>query len=72
MTASRFSDGRPGAVGRPLPRGGARRLVFGRGKYAGDLRFPGLLHLAFVRSPYAHARILAIDPAPALAAVPDS
>ncbi len=72
MTASRFSDGRPGAVGRPLPRSGARRLVFGRGKYTGDLRFPGLLHLAFVRSPYAHARILAIDPAPALAAVPDA
>ncbi|MDE0335883.1 MAG: xanthine dehydrogenase family protein, partial [Defluviicoccus sp.] len=61
-----------GAVGRPLPRRGARRLAFGRGKYADDLRFPGLLHLAFVRSPYAHARILGIDPAPALAAVPNA
>ena len=62
----------PGAVGRPLPRGSARRLAFGRGKYADDLRFPGLLHLAFVRSPHAHARILNIDPAPALAAVPNA
>ena len=61
-----------GAVGRPLPRSSARRLAFGRGKYADDLRFPGLLHLAFVRSPYAHARILSIDPAPALAAVPNA
>ena len=59
-----------GAVGRPLPRSAARRLAFGRGKYADDLRFPGLLHLAFVRSPHAHARILSIDPAPALAEVP--
>ena len=61
-----------GAVGRPLPRSSARRLAFGRGKYSDDLRFPGLLHLAFVRSPYAHARILGIDPAPALAAVPNA
>ena len=61
-----------GAVGRPFPRSGARRLAFGRGKYADDLRFPGLLHLAFVRSPHAHARILNIDPAPALAAVPNA
>ncbi len=61
---------RPGAVGQRLPRSGARRLAFGRGKYADDLRFPGLLHLAFVRSPYAHARIAGVDPAPALAAAP--
>ena len=61
---------RPEAVGRPLPRSGARRLAAGRGRYADDLRFPGLLHLAFVRSPHAHARIMKIDPAPALAAVP--
>ncbi|MXW35078.1 MAG: hypothetical protein F4Z60_05730, partial [Chloroflexi bacterium] len=55
---------RPEAVGRPLPRSGARRLAAGRGRYADDLRFPGLLHLAFVRSPHAHARIVKIDPAP--------
>ncbi len=60
----------PGAVGRPLPRSGARRLAFGRGTYTDDLRFPGLLHLAFVRSPHAHARIVKINPGPALAAVP--
>ena len=57
-------------IGKPHPRSNARRLAHGRGKYADDLRFPGLLHLAFVRSPYAHAKILTIDPAPALEAVP--
>ena len=61
-----------GAVGRRLPRRGARRFAFGRGRYADDLRFAGLLHLVFVRSPHAHARILEIDAAPALAAVPDA
>ena len=62
----------PPSVGRSLPRSAARRLAFGRGKYADDLRFPGLLHLAFVRSPHAQARIVKIDPAPALAAAPNA
>lgn len=37
------------------------RLVTGAGTYVGDLKLPGMLHLALVRSPYAHARIGAID-----------
>ena len=49
-----------GAIGRPVRRTAARRLAFGRGKYVDDLRFPGLRHAAFVRSPHAHARILGI------------
>lgn len=49
------------AVGRPVLRGAARRFAFGRGRYADDLRFPGLRHAVFVRSPHAHARILGID-----------
>ncbi len=36
-------------------------LLTGRGRYLDDLRLPGLLHAAFVRSPHAHARIVAID-----------
>jgi len=43
------------------------RLVTGRGTFTDDLRPPGLCYLAFVRSPYAHARILAIDPSQAQA-----
>jgi carbon-monoxide dehydrogenase large subunit len=38
-----------------------RKLVLGRGTYVGDLTQPGMLHLAFVRSPYSHARIRNID-----------
>lgn len=56
-----------GLIGRPHPRAAARRLVAGRGRYADDLRLPGLLHAAFLRSPLAHARIAALDLAPACA-----
>ena len=37
------------------------RLVTGRGRYLDDLRLPGLLHLAIVRSPHAHADVTRID-----------
>jgi carbon-monoxide dehydrogenase large subunit len=37
------------------------RLVTGQGKYTDDFVLPGMVHLAVVRSPYAHARIRAID-----------
>ena len=37
------------------------RLVAGRGRYLDDLRLPGLLHLAIVRSPHAHADVTRID-----------
>ena len=43
------------------------RLLVGAGRYLDDLRVDGLLHLAIVRSPHAHARVAAIDRAPALA-----
>jgi len=36
-------------------------LLTGRGHYVGDLKFPGMLHAAFLRSHYAHARIRSID-----------
>ena len=39
------------------PRAHAKRLAAGRGRYADDLRFPRLLHAAFLRSPHGHARI---------------
>jgi CO/xanthine dehydrogenase Mo-binding subunit len=43
------------------------RFVAGRGRYLDDLRVPGLLHLALVRSPHAHARVLRVDRQAALA-----
>jgi carbon-monoxide dehydrogenase large subunit len=39
-----------------------QRFITGKGQYVDDLRLPGALHLTFVRSPWAHARIEAIDP----------
>ncbi|MFP3916155.1 MAG: xanthine dehydrogenase family protein molybdopterin-binding subunit, partial [Actinomycetota bacterium] len=46
------------------------RFVAGAGRYVGDLAPAGAVHLAFVRSPEAHARIAGIDPVEA-AASPD-
>ena len=43
------------------------RFVTGRGAYLDDLRFDGVAHAVFVRSPHAHARILRIDRADAIA-----
>jgi len=43
------------------------RLLTGRALFVDDLRLPGMLHVAFLRSPYAHARILSIDTAAARA-----
>jgi len=46
-----------GYIGQSVPRPNAQRLLQGRGAFIDDLRFPRLAHVAFFRSPYAHARI---------------
>jgi carbon-monoxide dehydrogenase large subunit len=43
------------------------RLLRGTGKYVGDIHRPGMVHAAILRSTRAHARIVKIDAAPALA-----
>ena len=54
--------GRPNSyVGRSLSRVAARRAVAGRGTYTDDISLPRMLHAAFVRSPFAHAKIVNID-----------
>ncbi|HEY2995996.1 MAG TPA: xanthine dehydrogenase family protein molybdopterin-binding subunit [Methylomirabilota bacterium] len=53
-------------IGASVKRKEDQRLVTGRGRYVDDLRLPGLLHLAIVRSPHAHARIVKIDARAAL------
>ena len=47
--------------GQSLPRARAQRLLAGRGRYVADIDMPRMLHVAFVRSPYPHARIKHID-----------
>ena len=48
-------------VGARVPRVEDPRLLRGRGHFVDDLQPPGLRHAAFVRSPFAHARVDAID-----------
>ncbi len=47
-------------VGRALKRIEDPKLVTGQGQYVDDLKLPGLAALAFLRSPHAHARVIAI------------
>jgi carbon-monoxide dehydrogenase large subunit len=50
-----------GYIGESVPRPGVQRLLQGRGAFTDDLRFPRLAHVAFFRSPYAHARLKKLD-----------
>jgi aerobic carbon-monoxide dehydrogenase large subunit len=63
----------PGSVDRPnsyigksVPRPNAAKLVEGRGQYVDDVILPRLLHVAFVRSPHAHAKIVGVEAGAAL------
>ncbi|MBI4010799.1 MAG: xanthine dehydrogenase family protein molybdopterin-binding subunit [Candidatus Rokubacteria bacterium] len=46
-----------GYIGRAAKRVEDRRLLAGAGRFVDDLAPPGLCHVAFLRAPYAHARI---------------
>ncbi len=48
-------------IGESHPRLGGERLVTGAGRFVEDVRVPGMLHAAVLRSPHAHARLGAID-----------
>ncbi len=48
-------------IGRSVPRPNLARLTQGRGQYVTDISLPRMVHVAFVRSPHAHARIVAIE-----------
>jgi len=54
-------DGSKNWVGQPLPRKEENRLLRGRGKFADDIKLREMLYLRFVRSPYAHAKIVSVD-----------
>ena len=53
-------------IGADVPRKEDGRLLTGGGRYVDDLPCPEALHGAFLRSPYAHARIESIDVSGAL------
>ena len=48
-------------LGNEVPRKETLRFVAGKGTYVDDILLPGTLHAAFVRSPYAHARIQSVN-----------
>src|SRR5438552_6144883 len=54
-------------IGRSVQRLEDEPLVTGRGRFVGNLSFPGELHMRVVRSSHAHAELLAVDAAKALA-----
>jgi len=54
------NDQKPVGHGRML-RKEDPRFIRGMGRYCDDVQLPGMLHLAILRSPVAHARITSID-----------
>jgi len=48
-------------IGQRVPRKEDPRLLTGRGQFVDDISLPGMLHVAFVRSPIARGKILSID-----------
>ena len=48
-------------LGAPITRNEDRRLLTGRALFVNDVERPGMLHVAFLRSPHAHARLGAVD-----------
>lgn len=54
------NDQKPVGYGRML-RKEDPRLIRGKGNFVDDIQLPGMLHMAILRSPYAHAKINGID-----------
>src|SRR5262249_28000938 len=54
-------------IGQPVRRKEDLRLITGNGRYTDDINLPGQAYAVMVRSPHAHARIRAINVAPATA-----
>jgi aerobic carbon-monoxide dehydrogenase large subunit len=52
-------------IGRSVPRPNLARLTQGRGQYVSDVVLPRMAHVAFLRSPHAHARIRTVETADA-------
>ena len=56
-----------GRIGEPIKRKEDGRFIRGKGNYLDDIELPGMLHMAILRSPYAHARVKSVDTAAASA-----
>ena len=56
-----MTSGTGSHVGASMRRKEDPRLLTGRGRFVADIALPQMLHVAFVRSPFAHARVVGID-----------
>ena len=65
MTAVQDAPAPELEIGRDRRRKEDQRLITGRTRWTDNITLPGMLHLAMVRSPYAHATIKSIDTAAA-------
>jgi carbon-monoxide dehydrogenase large subunit len=54
-----------GGIGESIKRKEDGRFLRGKGNYLDDMTLPGMLHMAILRSPHAHARIKSVDTAAA-------
>jgi len=54
-----------GRIGQSIKRKEDGRFLRGKGNYLDDIELPGMLHMAILRSPHAHARIKSVDTAEA-------
>ena len=61
MTAVEARPEQTNEIGRDRRRKEDARLITGRTRWTDNINLPGMLHLAMVRSPFAHARITGID-----------
>ena len=68
MTAVQDAPAAVPEIGRDRRRKEDERLITGRTRWTDNITLPGMLHLAMVRSPYAHATIRSIDTTAAKAA----
>jgi carbon-monoxide dehydrogenase large subunit len=69
VTEERTADGGPvREIGNARLRKEDQRLITGRTRWTDNLQLSGMLHMAMVRSPFAHARITGIDTSEAKAA----
>jgi aerobic carbon-monoxide dehydrogenase large subunit len=48
-------------TGASIKRSEDPRILTGGGRYVDDIKLPGMLHAAFVRSPIAHAQVVSVD-----------
>ena len=61
MTATQDAAASVTEIGRDRRRKEDQRLITGRTRWTDNITLPGMLHMAMVRSPFAHANITAIN-----------